>query len=138
MDRFVLAGREISLMDYVSAQNARIALGQAMRKFHEKFDLLILPTTAVTAFPVERRAPPGVGEDDWAAWSPFSYPFNLTQQPVLSLPAGFTSSGLPVGLQIVGGMHQDRLVLRAGRAFEQATNYGERRPPFRSKAAPSR
>ncbi|MDP6590554.1 MAG: amidase, partial [Alphaproteobacteria bacterium] len=72
LDRFVLAGREISLMAYVVAQNARTALGQAMRGFHEQYDLLILPTTAVTAFPVERRAPPGIGEDDWAAWSPFS------------------------------------------------------------------
>ena len=130
LDRFVLAGREITLMAYVAAQNARTVLGQAMRGFHEEFDLLILPTTAASAFPVERRAPPGVGDDDWAAWSPFSYPFNLTMQPALSVPAGFNAEGLPVGLQIVGGMHQDALVLRAARAFEQATGYGELRPPI--------
>lgn len=128
LDRFVLEGREITLMAYVAAQNSRTALGQAMRGFHEAFDLLILPTTAASAFPVERRAPPGVGDDDWAAWSPFSYPFNLTMQPALSVPAGFNAAGLPVGLQIVGGMHQDALVLRAARAFEQATGYGELRP----------
>ncbi len=130
LDRFVLAGREVPLMNYVAARNARISLGQAMRNFHETYDLLILPTTAVPAFPVERRAPPGIGDDDWAAWSPFSYPFNLTKQPALSVPAGFTEAGLPVGLQIVGGMYRDALVLRAGRAFERATGYGERRPPI--------
>ena len=130
LDHFVIAGRKISLMAYVAAQNARTALGQAMRGFHQDYDLLILPTTAVPAFPVERRAPPGIGEDDWAAWSPFSYPFNLTMQPALSLPAGFSAAGLPVGVQIVGAMYQDALVLRAARAFEQATNYGERRPPL--------
>ncbi len=133
LDRFVMAGRKISLMDYVAAQNARIALGLAMRGFHETYDLLILPTTAVAAFPAERRAPTGIGEDDWAAWSPFSYPFNLTKQPALSLPAGFTRQGLPVGLQIVGAMYRDALVLRAGRAFEHATNFGERCPPKKSE-----
>jgi len=130
LDYFVIEGRKVTLMEYVAAQNARTALGQAMRGFHQKYDLLILPTTAMPAFPVERRAPPGIGEDDWAAWSPFSYPFNLTMQPALSLPAGFNSAGLPVGLQIVGAMHQDALVLRAGRAFEQATGHGTRRPPI--------
>ena len=128
LDHFVLEGRKISLMDYVAAQNARTALGQAMRGFHEEYDLLILPTTAATAFPVERRAPPGIGDDDWAAWSPFSYPFNLTMQPALSVPAGFNRAGLPVGLQIVGAVHQDALVLRAGRAFERATEYGRQHP----------
>jgi aspartyl-tRNA(Asn)/glutamyl-tRNA(Gln) amidotransferase subunit A len=96
LDDFVRMGRSISLMDYVAAQNKRVALGQSMRLFHERWDLLLLPTTAVPAFPANRRAPPNVGEDDWAAWTPFSYPFNLTLQPAVSVPCGFTADGRPM------------------------------------------
>jgi aspartyl-tRNA(Asn)/glutamyl-tRNA(Gln) amidotransferase subunit A len=61
-----------------------------------------------------------VGPDGsyWANWTPFSYPFNLTQQPAASVPCGLTAAGLPIGLQIIGPMFQDALVLRAARAYE--------------------
>jgi aspartyl-tRNA(Asn)/glutamyl-tRNA(Gln) amidotransferase subunit A len=51
-------------------------------------------------------------------WTPFSYPFNLTQQPAITVPCGVTKAGLPMGLQIVGPMFGDALVLRAARAYE--------------------
>ena len=129
LDKFVLAGSRVQLADYLEAQNARIAVGQKMRLFHQRYDLLILPTLAVPAFPVDRRAPPGADEDDFAAWTPFSYPFNLTLQPALSVPCGFTEAGLPIGLQIVGAIYQDALVLRAARAFEHANPLHDRHPP---------
>lgn len=129
LDRFVLAGSRVELAEYLEAQNARITSGQKMRLFHDRYDLLVLPTLAVPAFPVDRRAPPGVEEDDFAAWTPFSYPFNLTLQPALSIPCGFTEAGLPIGLQIVGAMYQDALVLRAARAFEQVAPLWDRHPP---------
>ena len=53
------------------------------------------------------------------AWTPFSYPFNLSQQPACTIPCGLTSDGLPIGLQLVGPMFGDALVLRAARAYEQ-------------------
>ena len=56
--------------------------------------------------------------DDWLRWTPYSYPFNLTLQPAASVPCGLTGAGLPIGLQIVGPMRRDDLVLRASRAFE--------------------
>ena len=56
----------------------------------------------------------------WTDWTPFTYPFNLTQQPAATIPCGFTRKGLPVGLQIVGPRYADALVLRAARAFESA------------------
>ena len=56
----------------------------------------------------------------WTDWTPFTYPFNLTQQPAATIPCGFTKQGLPVGLQIVGPRYADALVLRAARAFETA------------------
>jgi aspartyl-tRNA(Asn)/glutamyl-tRNA(Gln) amidotransferase subunit A len=63
------------------------------------------------------------------AWIPFAFPFNLTGQPAATVPAGFTASGLPVGLQIVGRRHADRTVLAASAAFEAATPWAEHRPP---------
>ena len=58
-------------------------------------------------------------------WTPFSYPFNLTQQPACTVPCGLTSAGLPIGVQFVGPMFADSLVLRVARAFETT------RPPMR-------
>jgi len=128
LDDFVREGRNIALMDYVGAQNARVEIGQKMRVFHDRFDVMLLPTTAVPAFPADRRAPPGIGEDDWAAWTPFSYPFNLTLQPAISVPGGFTESGLPIGVQFVGGMYADATVLRVAHAFEAANPLYDRHP----------
>jgi aspartyl-tRNA(Asn)/glutamyl-tRNA(Gln) amidotransferase subunit A len=67
-----------------------------------------------------------VGLVDWAS---FSYPFNFTGQPAASLPAGLTSAGLPVGLQIVGRRCADLAVLQASAAFEAARPWVARRPP---------
>jgi len=68
----------------------------------------------------EPLPPKGDWGDSWTNWSPFSYPFNLTQNPAASIPCGMTSAGLPIGLQIVGALGADALVLRASRAFEAA------------------
>jgi Asp-tRNA(Asn)/Glu-tRNA(Gln) amidotransferase A subunit family amidase len=54
----------------------------------------------------------------WRDWTPFTYPFNLSQQPAASVPCGFTAAGAPVGMQIVAAKFADALVLRAARAFE--------------------
>jgi aspartyl-tRNA(Asn)/glutamyl-tRNA(Gln) amidotransferase subunit A len=105
--------------DFAAAANARFALFTAMARFHERYDLLLTPTLATPAFAVGHDVPPdGSFGDDWVGWTPYSYPFNLTLQPAATVPAGLTSAGLPVGLQIVGPMRRDDLVLRAARAFE--------------------
>ena len=73
--------------------------------------------------PRSKSSSPGsfvVTRDRWIAWSPYTYPFNLTQQPAASVPCGLTRAGLPAGLQIVGPRYADALVLRAARAFESA------------------
>ena len=64
--------------------------------------------------------------DDWTWWTPFSYPFNLTQQPALSVPGGFTKDGLPVGLQLVAPPYREDLALRAAYAFQSATDHLKR------------
>ena len=113
--------KTIALDDYLDAIEARGRLGAAIRGFHTRYDLLVTPSVAVPPFAAGRLAPETMGDvgSDWTRWASFSYPFNLTQQPAASVPCGFTKAGLPVGLQIVGPMHDDRRVLRAARAFEK-------------------
>jgi aspartyl-tRNA(Asn)/glutamyl-tRNA(Gln) amidotransferase subunit A len=121
--------RELSLKDNLNATLARAALGQMMNHFHDQFDLLVTPTLAVPAFTAGQLDPKG--DDDplrWLRWTPFSYPFNMTGQPAITVPCGFTKDGLPVGLQIVGPMHRDDLVLKAARAFEAARPCNMRPP----------
>ncbi|MCC2101867.1 MAG: amidase, partial [Hyphomicrobiales bacterium] len=91
-----------------------------MAVFHETYDLLLTPQMPTGAIPVGADVPPGSSFKHWVEWSPFTYPFNVTQQPAASAPCGFTRDGLPIGLQIVGAMREDALVLQAARAFEQA------------------
>jgi len=96
----------------------RGALGSHMRQFMTRFDLLVTPTVAIPAF--EARPPGQASMDPFSllGWTPYSFPFNLTQQPAITVPCGLTKSGLPIGLQLVGPMFGDALVLRAARAFE--------------------
>jgi len=111
-------GRRLSALDVQRLNLRRGQLGSHMRQFMQDWDLLLTPTLAVPAF--EARAPGSVPmtPETMLAWTPFSYPFNLTQQPACTIPCGLTANGLPIGLQIVGPMFGDELVLRAARAFE--------------------
>ena len=111
-------GERFSARDYLDATAVRMSLGTLMGRFHETYDLLVTPTVPIPAFAAGRDAPEGV--PDWVSWTPFTYPFNMTQQPAASLPCGRTSEGLPVGLQVVGPRHADARVLAACAAFETA------------------
>jgi aspartyl-tRNA(Asn)/glutamyl-tRNA(Gln) amidotransferase subunit A len=89
-----------------------------MNQFHERYDLLLTPALPLVAFEAGLEVARVMKEKRWTEWAPFSYPFNLTQQPAASVPCGLTTDGLPVGLQIVGPRYKDWMVLRAARAFE--------------------
>jgi aspartyl-tRNA(Asn)/glutamyl-tRNA(Gln) amidotransferase subunit A len=105
--------------DYMRAQLQRAELHNKFVRFHETYDLLLTPSLPLPAFEAGHLVPPsGDWGTAWCDWAPFSYPFNLTQQPAASLPCGFTSQGLPIGLQIVGPVGGDDRVLRAARAYE--------------------
>jgi len=114
----------------------RGALGTLMNLFHRDYDLLVTPTLATPAFDVGMNFPKNSNNQDWTDWTPFTYPFNLTQQPACSIPCGLTRDGLPVGLQIVGPKYADALVLRAARAFESAMPI--RLSPALTSASPAR
>ncbi|MDA1097950.1 MAG: amidase [Proteobacteria bacterium] len=127
--QIVAEGQELSILDYIRAMEGRTALCLHLRTFFQQVDLLLTPALAVPAFDVGRLQPPGSPPDDtyWTDWTPFTYPFNLAQQPACSIPCGFTRDGLPVGLQIVADNFREDLVLRAAKAFESARPM-DRRP----------
>ena len=96
----------------------RGVLGSHLRQFMQRFDLILTPSTAVTAF---KALPAGHSVMNSAAmlgWTPFSYPFNLSQQPAISLPCGLTLDGLPMGVQLVGKMFGDAKLLQAAQALQ--------------------
>ncbi len=121
--------RSISLDDYQNAVKERAMLGSRMRGFMERYDLLVTPTLPIPAFEAGKLSPAAIDKTGkWVNWTPFSYPFNLTQQPAASVPCGFTAKGLPAGLHVIGRMFDDRSVLRAAHAYEQATDWHRARP----------
>ena len=115
-----LMGEKMSALDVQRLTLRRGALGSQMRQFMQDWDLIVTPTVAVPAFDARPAGHTPMDAQAMLGWSPFSYPFNLTQQPAITVPCGLTSDGLPIGLQIVGPMFADALVLRAARAFESA------------------
>jgi aspartyl-tRNA(Asn)/glutamyl-tRNA(Gln) amidotransferase subunit A len=123
-------GARFSALDYLQAMQERMDMGIRMGAFHERYDLLVTPTMSIPAFEAGREAPPGWPAERWTSWAQFSYPFNMTQQPAATVPCGFTSAGLPVGLQIVGPRHADHRVLAAAKAYQDATDWCGRRPPL--------
>ncbi|MDB5824726.1 MAG: Amidase [Herminiimonas sp.] len=109
----------ITATDFINEANGRTPLFRTMADFHRRYDVLLTPTVATSAFEAGHNTPPdGRFGDEWFKWAPYSYPFDLTLQPAATVPCGFTKSGLPVGLQIVAAYLRDDLVLKAARAFE--------------------
>ena len=96
------------------------------------YDLLMTPTLAVPAFPIG-EVPESIGgrtvSDQMWDYTPFSYPFNMGRNAAASIPCGFTATGLPIGLQVVGRPGDERRVIRASAAFEEAHPWADKRPP---------
>ncbi|WAP56213.1 amidase [Streptomyces sp. S465] len=113
-------GAAYSALDYLAAVDVRMALGHAMGRFHSAYDLLVTPTLPITAFEAGVEVPKGSEHTRWTGWTPFTYPFNLTQQPAASVPCGLSGAGLPIGVQLVGARHADALVLRAAHTLFEA------------------
>ena len=126
-------GRAVTGADLARAERARSRLYQRMAGFFDSYDVLIAPVSQVPPFPVEEpyvRVIDGVELPDYLAWMRSAYWISVLHAPAASVPAGFTPSGLPVGVQIVGRPFADARVLRVARAFERATGHGLRRPPL--------
>jgi len=119
--------------EYLKATFARQELAAKMGHFMEQYDLLLTPTLGVPAWPiglptvyVTEVDGKSIGPLDWM----LTHPFDLTGQPAISIPAGWTEDNLPVGLQIVGRAYDESTVLRAAAAFEETQPWAHRKPPI--------
>ncbi|MDZ4869121.1 MAG: amidase family protein, partial [Alphaproteobacteria bacterium] len=129
LQAFIAYGESVPHMDYAEADYARGKLGTVFETLFGTYDLLLTPSLPMAAFPADSQVADPATQRHWIDWTPFTYPFNMTRQPAASMPCGFTREGLPVGLQIVGPLNADALVMRAARAYEQ-------RHPIRLPEAP--
>ena len=109
----------MTAIEFMDAEAMRAAAGHAMARLHQRYDLVLCPTVpngppladAPTVDPVRAL---------WTAWAPWTFTFNLTRQPAISVPMGPRADGLPNSVQIAAAQYRDDLVLRAARAIELA------------------
>ena len=125
----IAQAESITVRDVFDANKARGLLGAQMRAFMAKFDVLVTPTLPLPAFGAGLLQPADPdAHGKWVNWTPFTYPFNLTQQPAASVPCGFTKAGLPAGLHVVGRMFDDATVMRVCAAYERASGFHKAHP----------
>ena len=115
--------------EYYTKVFRRYELREKMRVFFEPFDLLLTPALPCAAFDVGLNTPPQHADRSIVSWVYYTYPFNLTGQPAASIPAGFTRSGLPVGLQMVAKINHETDIFRAAAAYEALRPWADKMPP---------
>jgi aspartyl-tRNA(Asn)/glutamyl-tRNA(Gln) amidotransferase subunit A len=114
----------------------RTELYRHVQAWFDRADIVITPTLARTALPIDHDffAPVEIDgrpvDTMRRAWYPYTLPFNMTGNPALSIPCGFDGDGLPVGLQLIGRIGEDAQLLRAAALFEAAHPWTQRRPPL--------
>jgi amidase len=127
----VEVGRGLSVADLSRVAQRQGVLHEAVVAFFSRYDVLVSPTVQVEPFDVGLEYPAevaGVPQPDYLGWMRSCTLISATGCPAVSVPAGFSEDGLPVGLQIVGAPRADRRVLEVAAAFEAATGFGRRRP----------
>ena len=119
-------------VDYIKAQRARAAYNEQLDSAMQTYDLLLAPTAAIGAPRIDQEFVEvgGRQENALSLMSRLTRAFNLTGQPTVSVPCGFTSDGMPIGMQLAGRKWKDAVVLRAAHAYEAATEWHSRRPPI--------
>ena len=131
LKREIEEGLRLTGMDLARAETAHGVIWRRFQAFLEKYEYFVLPTTQLPPFDVTTEYPTeiaGVKFDNYIDWMKCCWYISATGNPAASVPAGFTSEGLPVGLQIVGRDKQDFSVLQMAHAFEQATGFGKKHP----------
>jgi len=126
-------GRALTGPQIGRAERLRTALYHRLRRFMQTYEFLALPVVQVPPFPIEQPYVTeinGVPMETYIDWMRSCYYVSVIGFPAISVPAGFTRDGLPVGLQLVGRHHNDFGVLQLAHAFEQATGHWRRRPPI--------
>lgn len=122
-------GRQVTGADYARALRSVDVMRARIDDLMDTYDLLLTPTMAVPPFPIGQQPEQIAGKDvARSAFSPMTRPFNLSGQPAASIPCGFSSEGLPIGLHIIGRRGDEATVLGASAAFEQARPWEQHRP----------
>lgn len=121
--------QRLTAQDGLAATGRRLAYAAEINAWFpdEGWDVLVTPSASVTAFPVGRLQPESWPQHpwDWISWAEFSYPFNCSHGPAISVPCGLSNEGLPVGLQIAGPRLSDEMVLRVAAAFLEVQPFNE-------------
>jgi amidase len=127
------AGAPLTGADVARGYAQRTELAERMRCFFTRFDVLALPVSQVPPFPADQEFPTDINgrvQVTYLDWMRSAFLITATGCPAISVPAGFTDSGLPIGLQLVGPAGSERRLLQIAHAYEQRTRVGERRPPL--------
>ncbi len=126
-------GKKLTVADLTSATSKHSELVERVAGFFDEYDFLLCPSAQVPPFPIEQEwvhSINGIELATYLDWMAVCWAITVTGCPAISVPAGFTPAGLPIGVQIVGPRGQDRAVLEVAHAFEQSTRHGLRRPVF--------
>lgn len=130
--RMIGLAQGLSLQGHLQALQQRATFSRQVSEAFETVDLIITPTVPIEPFAAECDGPSDMDSSTpvpWARWTPFTYPFNLTGHPAASVPCGWTSQGLPVGMQVIGGRFAEAMILQFCAALEAEFRWQERRPP---------
>lgn len=118
--RMAAFAETIRAVDLKAAEVERLAVAQSLGRFLDRYDLLLSPSTGITAFPVGRQLADPESETWWLDWAAFTFPFNMSGQPAVSFPWGEDVAGLPIGVHLAAARFRDDVVLRAARVLEEA------------------
>jgi aspartyl-tRNA(Asn)/glutamyl-tRNA(Gln) amidotransferase subunit A len=138
--RALEAGGSVLATEYLGAQRTRAVIRRQLRELFDDIDVVIAPTVPVAAMDArepEVTWPDGATEGPVEAYIGFSAPANLTGLPALSVPCGFTRSGLPIGLQVVGRPFAETTVLRVGHAYQSAVDWSAWPTRFDPRVVPA-
>jgi len=109
----------LAAIEFLDGEAMRLQAAHAMARFHQKYDLVLCPTVPTAAPPAEAPVADPV-HALWHDWAPWTFAFNLTRQPAIAVPMGFTAEGMPRSVQLAAALYRDDLVLRAARTLEVA------------------
>jgi amidase len=127
----IRAGQDLTGADVSAAYQRMTSLAEKIRVFFSKYDVLVLPVSQVPPFDAEEEFPAEVNgrpQATYLDWMRSAYLLTVTGCPAISVPAGFTPEGWPVGIQVVAAPRAERRLLEVAHAYEQLTRVGERRP----------
>lgn len=121
-------GRTVTTAELMQIHHARLAFSGALAALFSDIDLLLIPTQPLANFTIAKEAELFTQPDELGAFLRFATPFDMSGSPTITLPGGFTAKGLPLSFQLVGRHLDEALLVRAGHAYQQATDWHRRHP----------